>query len=375
MSSRCAPTVLASLVVRSAHKGESHGAVYLVDLEHETRREVVRWTRDIDWSGRGFDRGLRGIAFHGGLTYIAASDEILAYDQSFQCVGRHRCRYLRHCHEIAVDGDELWATSTGFDSLLCLDLGRQCWTRGICLRRGWWQQITRRLLPARRPRPRFFDPAGDAGPEPGDTVHLNTVHLNTVHLNTVHLNAVHLNAVHLGTERASDGVVYCSGTGIGCMLRLEGRDLTTHARVPLGTHNVRPYRGGVLMNLTPADVIRHAAVDGTVLEQWKVPVYDEQQLINHGMPADHARQGFGRGLCVSPDGDILGGSSPATISRYVHGRWSAIQSFNLSLDIRHAIHGLEVYPYDPSDPYDPAGACDLEPELPDRDQIDRSRPT
>jgi hypothetical protein len=322
MSGRRALTVLASVVVRSAHKGESHGAVYLVDLEHQTRREVVRWDRDIDWSGRGFDRGLRGIAFHQDLTYIAASDELLAFDQSFCCVGRVRSRYLRHCHEITVDQDRLWATSTGFDSLLCLDLELQRWVLGVCLRRGWWQQVTHRLLPALPPRPHLFDPSADDGPEPGDTVHLNTV-------------------------VAADGAVYCSGTGMGCMLRLEGRDLSTHARVPLGTHNVQPYRGGLLMNLTPADVIRHAAVDGTVLEQWKVPVYDEQQLLNRGLPADHARQGFGRGLCVSPDGDIIGGSSPATVSRYVHGRWSAVQSFNLSLDIRHAIHGLEIYPYDP----------------------------
>ena len=36
------PTVIATSVVRSAHQGESHGGVYLVDLETgETSRKVV----------------------------------------------------------------------------------------------------------------------------------------------------------------------------------------------------------------------------------------------------------------------------------------------------------------------------------------------
>jgi hypothetical protein len=338
--------VLATVVVRSAHKGESHGAVHLVDLESETHREVVRWSRDIDWSGRGFDRGLRGIAFHDGLSYIAASDEILVLDRSFNQVGTFSNRYLRHCHEISIHGNRLWVTSTGFDSLLCLDLGSGRWARGVCLRRGWWQQVTRRLLPTRPPRARLFDPEGNHGPEPGDTVHLNTV-------------------------VASDGAIYCSGTGMRSMLRLvggviaidedaagersdgrephwdlAGGEISTHARVPFGTHNVQPYREGVLMNVTRADVIRYARSDGRVLEQWRVPTFDEERLVNRGLPRDHARQGFGRGLCVAPGGEIIGGSSPATISRYAHGRWSPTQSLNLSMDVRHAIHGLEIWPYE-----------------------------
>lgn len=315
-----APVVVATVVVRSAHKGESHGAVYLADLEAQTCEEVVRWSREIDWSGRGFDRGLRGVAFYDGKVLIAASDEILIFDRSFRLLESIRSRYLRHCHEIAVQDHRLWVTSTGFDSVLSLDLESGRWISGLCLRRGWWRQMTRRLLPTMRPRARFFDPGGEHGPEPGDTVHLNMV--------------------------CSEGeLVYCSGTGMQCLLELNGQEISTHARVPRGTHNVRPYRGGVLMNATRADVIRYASCDGSTIEQWRVPTYDESELLSRGLPHDHARQGFGRGLCVTPAGEIIGGSSPATISRYAHGRWSPIQSLNLSMDVRHAIHGLEIWPY------------------------------
>ena len=76
------PTVVCSSVVRSVHQGESHGGLYLVDLERGDTTQVLDWSEsDIDWKGRGGDRGLRGIAFHDDLIYLAASDEIFVYDR------------------------------------------------------------------------------------------------------------------------------------------------------------------------------------------------------------------------------------------------------------------------------------------------------
>src|SRR5712691_9583159 len=68
------PTVVASSVIRASQQGESHGGVYLVDLEHRSWRQMIDWNDPaISWEGRGWDRGLRGIAFHAGHVYLAAS--------------------------------------------------------------------------------------------------------------------------------------------------------------------------------------------------------------------------------------------------------------------------------------------------------------
>ena len=118
-----APTLICTSVVRGSQQGESHGGVYLVDLERQRVRQVLDWnTVDIDWQGRGWDRGLRGIAFHQGLVYIAASDELFAYTPDFQPAGSWRNPYLKHCHEIAVWEDSLFMTSTAYDSILAFDL-------------------------------------------------------------------------------------------------------------------------------------------------------------------------------------------------------------------------------------------------------------
>ena len=64
--------LIATSVVRGSRQGESHGGIYLVDLDHQRVAQAVDWnTTNIDWQGRGWDRGLRGIAFDGGKVLIA----------------------------------------------------------------------------------------------------------------------------------------------------------------------------------------------------------------------------------------------------------------------------------------------------------------
>ena len=69
--------LIASSVVRGSHQGESHGGIYLIDIDRQQTALAMDWnTSNIDWQGRGWDRGLRGIAFDGDKIYIAASDEL-----------------------------------------------------------------------------------------------------------------------------------------------------------------------------------------------------------------------------------------------------------------------------------------------------------
>jgi len=89
------PKVIASSVIRSAHQGQSHGGVYIVDLETDDSCQVVDWNdQSITWEGRGLDRGLRSIACHKKTLYLAASDEIFVYTPDFSMVSSFKNRYL-----------------------------------------------------------------------------------------------------------------------------------------------------------------------------------------------------------------------------------------------------------------------------------------
>jgi len=115
--------LLTTSVVRGSNQGDSHGGIYLIDFEQQTVDQKVDWnTTDIDWRGRGADRGLRGIAFDGETVYIAASDELFAYTPDFERIGSWRNPYLKHCHEIFIWERTLFLTSTGYDSILRFDL-------------------------------------------------------------------------------------------------------------------------------------------------------------------------------------------------------------------------------------------------------------
>ena len=95
------------------------------------------------------------------------------------------------------------------------------------------------------------------------------------------------------------------------------------------------------MNYTGKDIIAHTDLEGNIISKWNVPRYPKKDLKNSNIPEDFARQAFGRGLCFYKD-YIIAGSSPATVSIYKKDQEDPIKSINLTMDVRYAIHGLEV---------------------------------
>ncbi|HEX6143937.1 MAG TPA: hypothetical protein VFZ01_14560 [Geminicoccaceae bacterium] len=335
------PTVIASSVIRSAFQGQSHGGVYLVDLEVGEAEQVIDWNDGgISWQGRGGDRGLRGIAFHGQKVFLAASDEIFVFDTRLRRQRSIRCRYLRHCHEIAISGDLLYLSSTGFDSILVFDLGRWRFQAGYCFRpfvmdgpRFHYLRIVkggarrfRRLHPTgyrlltRHLRAREFDPESARGPEPLDMFHINNVY-------------------------AQDGACYFSGTELDGLFRFASDAVERVTDVPLGTHNVRLHGDRLAFHDTQAERVVLREADGPATPH-PLPRYGAGDLDYAHLERDHARQGFGRGLCMTPEGLLIAGSSPATISVFRPGEPRPVTSVNLSRDLRNAIHGLEIWPFD-----------------------------
>ena len=299
-------------VIRGSHQGESHGGVYLIDLDKRSVRQTLDWNRtDIDWQGRGWDRGLRGIAFDGDIVYIAASDELFAYTPDFEPIGSWRNPYLRHCHEIAVHERRLFLTSTGFDSILGFDLDAREFS--------WALHVMTHEF---RFKGAVYDPLGKDGP-----LMLNKLHLNSI--------------------CCTKGGIYITGMRTGGMLLFNGKEIQMAVELPAGTHNARPFRDGVLFNDTEADGVRYSG-RGEGLEDRTLPVprYDPGALRNRDLDqSEVARQGFARGLCVLSDAVVAGGSSPSTVSVYDLAANRLTLSVNLSMDVRNAIHGLEAWPY------------------------------
>jgi len=156
------------------------------------------------------------------------------------------------------------------------------------------------------------------------------------------LNKLHLNNVH-----PTQGGMYLAGTKTGGMLIYNGREVRMAVELPPGTHNAQPFRDGVLFNDTEADVVRYAGRGGKEDRALKVPRYPDDQLQHRNLDQSSiARQGFARGLAVFSQSVVAGGSSPSTISVYDLAKNECVLSVNLTMDVRNAIHGLEVWPFD-----------------------------
>jgi len=305
------PPLIATSVVRGSEQGQSHGGVYIVDPASQSVRQMLDWnTADIDWTGRGWDRGLRGIAFHDDELYVAASDEIFVFDQEFQQLRSFRNRYLKHCHEISIHRDTLYLTSTGFDSILAFSLEQQQFAWGLYAKKtsGEW-------------RAERFDPNSKVGPPPGNVLHINYVDCSDDGLSFSGLR--------------TNGII-----GLGVEMRL-----LPLVELPPGAHNAQLFAEGVLFNDTSADYMRYVTREGEE-RRFRYPTYDPATIEFSGIDDSKiARQGFGRGLTVIGDRFVAAGSSPSTITVFDLRNDQVVFSVNFSMDIRNSIHGLEVWPF------------------------------
>ena len=224
--------------MRGSRQGESHGGVYLVDFGSDRAARILDWnSMGIDWQGRGWDRGLRGIAFDRGLVYIAASDELFAFTPDFKPAGSWRNPYLKHCHEIVVYERSLYLASTGCDSILAFDLD--------ACEFHWAMQVATDQF---RFKGSVFDPRVGDGP--------------------LMLNKLHINSIH-----CAQGGMYITGLRTGGMLHFNGKLVRMAAELPPGSHNARPFRDGVLFNDTEANAVRYAG-RGEGLEEAVAPTQD-----------------------------------------------------------------------------------------------------
>lgn len=304
------PKLVATSVVRGSEKGQSHGGVYLIDFAEQRAEQKIDWnTGDIDFTGRGWDRGLRGIEFTDDAIWIAASDELFCYSPDFELIDSYRNDYLRHCHEICRRDNLLFLTSTGFDSIVAFDLHQRLFVWGLYISKNGQEWVGQ-----------AFDPRTRGGP----------AFVNSYHLNMVRVD--------------QDGVSF-SGLNTQALLALSS-DLSVSeiCSLPKGCHNAMPFQEGILLNDTAADAVRYVSQSAGQVSI-PVPTFAIEELEFRGVDDSRiARQGFGRGLCVINDRLIAAGSSPSTVSIIDIKEGKRVTAVNLTMDIRNAIHGLECWP-------------------------------
>lgn len=303
------PVVAVSSVVRGARKGTGHGGLYIVDLELREVRQELNWDdSSIDFAGDGGDRGLRGIEIVGDRIFVASSRAIHIFDWRFRLQQSVSSPCLGQAHEIVFREGFLWVTSTAFDSVLALNTQTLRFEFGLQIR-----------AVAGEVEAAPFDPERESITR-GDTLHLNSIAL-----------------------QGQDIVI--SGLRWPHAFRIKDGNLETDRALPLGTHNVLPTPWGWAFNDSARDQV--VVERGQETEAYAVPRYPISEL--DGLDTANgplARAGFARGLVLADDGVLIGGSSPSTVTAWDLGAKRAVASIRISRDVRQAVHGLALWPFD-----------------------------
>jgi len=308
------PTVIASSVIRSTHRGDSHGGIYRINLETEDVKQMFDWDNpNINWEGRGGDRGVRGLAFFGHTFYAVAGNELFAFEQdgdSLKLVASYPNIYLKLTHEAWRYRDKLYICSGGTNCILVFDLVKKGWTTSY-----YHTQFS----------------AGSKSFDPNDPCFYPKVNEGNTQF-------------HLDSVYADDNFLWYCGAHTDGIWRM---DLNTKQtiKIPLqigDTHNARPYRDGYLYNLS-----RYSKTiferNGRILKEWMTPNNDPSTLIYTNLPKDCAVQGYTRGM-VTYDNFIITGTSPAAINVFSFGDGpDMVKSIQLTNDIRNSICGMALY--------------------------------
>jgi len=296
--------VLASSVIRSTHRGDSHGGLYIVDTFAQRFKQVLDWDYEkIRWEGKGGDRGLRGLIFHGDYLYAAGANEIFVFNRDFELIKQYTHHLLDGTHELAIENNILYNISNCFDAILPFDLTTEKWLLGF-------QHIKGR-------HPQVFDPNTHMI-QRADTMHLDTI-------------------------TVKDGWIWYAGSTTDQLygFNLQTRETQAISLVHKNTHNAQFWKDGIVFNRSlEGDTTYQVA--GEIKANWPTPRCDRAWMTCAGLPADHARAEYTRGMAIL-NSSVCVGSSPACIHEFQLGHTEPVSTVRLTNDIRNSICGMTNY--------------------------------
>jgi len=300
--------IIASSVIRSAVRGQSHGGLYVVDSDKKIIRQVLDWTYphirwDLEDNGGG-DRGMRGMVFYNDYLYAAGSMYIYKFNKRFELVNKFDNKYFNGTHEMFSIGNILYSIANQFDAIWRFDLDKDEWIDGFYHTLG-------------QP-PRLFKPGQEIP---------------------------HSDSLHLDSVSVKDGFVWYAGSTTEYLYgfnmdTLEERQIKLFHR---NTHSARWWKDGIVFNRSLESETCYQ-IDDKLILTWPTPRMD-RGLITGAIPGDHARAEYTRGMAI--ENDIIAiGTSPASVHFFSLDSPQPILSTVLSTDIRNSVCGLASYPWE-----------------------------
>lgn len=329
--------LLASSVVRLSNQGASHGYLYEIDLNKKTYKTVLEWNDpNINWDGRGGDRGLRGIVNYQDLIIVSSGKQILFLNKEYEITDKLTSHLFGDIHEMFVQNEILYITSTQYDLIVLLNLKTKKIEKAYHIKPKLKQKykkqdiFNKKLFAFKRkllytssliwPFKNQFDFEIISDIEkykPTDTTIDQSIHINSIQVN--------------------EHGIFFTGTKYNFVFQIKNDELKKDAIIPFGTHNVIPYKEGYIMNYTVGGKVFFTTKKGRITKKYNI---EHPKNIDSADNNSNARPGWNRGLVIN-DNRIFIGNSPASIN-IIDLNNGCSEIIQMDSNVRNTIHGLTL---------------------------------
>lgn len=313
--------VFVTTVIRGSINRELTGFLFELDWQNNRIKERIPIPLDTAhpfWNVRGGNRGGRGVFAHNGTLYVATAMSVLMFDRKLKKIGELTHPYLAGLHEIYVDSEGIWITSTVHDLVIKLDFGGNIIDE-------WWGSESQLLQHELGFSSRRLNLNLDFAKETFAIEYERYCQKERLHVNAVW---------------SHNGKVYVLANRTKTFIRIRpGPEKVVLQDIQLGApHNgILTSTGRVIINDTQKQCIRtYDVLSGKRQMTLSTPVYGSKNS------QQFAKTGWQRGLAHIEDSIFLVGTSPATIFEVDIDRVAIGQICKIDTDIRHCVHGLTV---------------------------------
>lgn len=296
---------------------------YLISIDWSSKKVIKKIPIPLDtrhpcWNARGGNRGGRGIQFdkRAGILYVGTATEILKYTADLEFLGAINHRYMAGLHEILLDEQSIWITSTVHDLIFQIDF------EGRILDQWWGSQS------------RYFQTYFDFQDRQLNTqLDFPTERFVEEYEKYCDTEIFHINAL----SKVGDALFTLSSSKKAILqIRPEEKTILVDPEL-INPHNLSLI-GDQEMVLNDTGNQRLQIYNLQTGERTKT--LDIQQTAITERSVQFAKPGWQRGLAQLDADTYLIGTSPAQILEVDTAKSSVKHRMVLDKDVRHCIHGL-----------------------------------
>lgn len=313
--------VIATTVIRGDSNPELTGYLFEIDWHVKSVKRKVPIpvnTSHPFWNARGGNRGGRGVVFFNGVLFVATATSILKYDVDMKLIGTLDHKLFAGLHEMFVDSDGIWLTSTVHDLVLKIDFNGEIIDK-------WWGSESEQLQSIFNYTSRNLNIDMKFSEAKFAEEYDKYCKDERLHINTVWKH---------GDE------VYVLSCWKQAFIRIRpmSEKIIVHDSSLMAPHNgIISDRGEILINNTMKQALNvYDLTTGQLLREIPTKIYDEH------VSEQFAKSGWQRGLAHMQGSKYLVGTSPATIFEVDIDTGAIGHVLQLDNDVRHCIHGLAV---------------------------------